>query len=227
MVVTGAPEGSIMHARTLVIALLVSVVAGCAGEEDAELTQIGARVVPVKGTRVETAPVDWTVARGRLEELGLTGAASVLEFAPGEGLHRFTQQLLRLDACGIADGSSEVDHDIQQVNARAATYRNSLVVHGERAPGLEVNCELSDRMYRCAGSATTIDFQDVGLAATVTIQNDGFGIWSGSSPAFVGSFPYTLSCEGADCDKSPASDLFGLITRPMPCTGVEAARLEK
>ncbi len=67
----------------------------------------------------------------------------------------------------------------------------------------------------------------LGLAAEVTIQNDDFGSWSAQSPAFVGAFPYELSCKGADCDKSPASDLFGLITQPMPCTGIEAARFTK
>jgi hypothetical protein len=216
-----------MDARSLVVLSLVSV-AGCATDQDtADMTQIGARTVAAKSTRVEAEPVAWSTVEGRLAELGLDGVTSVLHFVPDEGVYGFAQRLLRVDECGIADGSIEIDHDIQQANAKAATYQDNFVARGEQEPTLTVGCELNDHTYRCNSSAATIDFAVLGLAARVTIQNDSFGIWSGSSAAFIGAFPYMLSCTGVDCDKPPASDLFGLISRPMPCIGIEAALFAK
>jgi hypothetical protein len=184
-------------------------------------------VVPAQSTRVEAEPLAWTAVEAQLAELGLERVASVLEFAPDEGVYGLAQKLLRSDECGLAEGSVELDHDIRQVNAKSRTYQDNFVARGEQEPTLAVGCELNDHTYRCSSSTTTIDFGVLGLAAKVTIQNDSLGIWSGSAASFVGVFPYTLSCKGADCDKSPASDLFGLITRPMPCTGIEAARFDK
>src|SRR5688572_28828448 len=214
---SGLPkEGSLMDARSLVIPLLVSV-AGCAAEQGpSDVTQIGARVVSAESTRVDAEPLAWSTVEDRLAELGIRNVAGIFDFVPEEGHYGFAQKLLRVDECGIADGSTELDHDIQQVNAKSGTYQDNFVARGEQEPTLAVGCELSDHTYRCNSSTTTIDFGVLGLAAEVTIQNDSFGIWSGSAAAFIGAFPYSLTCRGADCGRPPASDLFGLITRPMP-----------
>jgi len=216
-----------MDARSLVIPLLVSA-AGCATEQaPSDVTQIGARVVSAKSTRVDAEPLAWSTVEDRLAELGLQRVASVLDFAPEAGRYGLAQKLLRVDECGISDGSAELEHDIQQVNAKSGTYQDNFVARGEQEPTLAVGCELSDHTYRCSSSRTTIDFGVLGLAAEVTIQNDSFGIWSGSDPAFVGAFPYSLSCKGVDCDKPPASNLFGVLTRSMPCTGIEVAQFKQ
>jgi hypothetical protein len=217
-----------MNARSLVIPVVVSL-AACATEQDqvADVAQIGPRTVEAKSTRVEADPLAWSAVEARLAELGLTGSTSVLDFVPDEGVYPFAQKLLRADECGIADGSIELDHDIQEVDSKKGTYLDNFVARGAQEPALSVGCELSDHTYRCNSSTTTIDFAVLGLAAKVTIQNDAFGIWSGSAKGFVGAFPYALSCKGVDCDKPPASNLFGVLTRPMPCTGIEAARFER
>lgn len=216
-----------MDARSLVIPLVFSV-AGCATEQDtADVAQLGARVVPAQAVRVEAEPLAWDAVEARLAELGLDRAASVFEFAPEEGRYGLAQKLLRADECGIAEGSAELDHDIRRVDAKAGTYEDHFVARGEQEPALSVGCELDDHTYRCNSSTTTIDFAVLGLAAEVTIQNDSFGIWSGSAASFVGVFPYTLSCKGVDCGRPPASNLFGAITRSMPCTGIEAARFDR
>jgi hypothetical protein len=216
-----------MNTRSLVIPLLVTVAACATEAETADMAQIGSRAVPAKSTRVEGGPIDGIVAEARLAELNVPRVISVLNFAPDEGRYAFGPQLVRIDECGISEGSVKLDHDIQQVNAKVGTYQDHSVERGEQEPILAVGCELRDHAYRCNSSTTTIDFKVLGLAAQVTIQNDSFGIWSGSSPAFVGAFVYSLSCRGADCGKSPASDLFGMLARPMPCTGIEAARFQK
>ena len=217
-----------MQTRSLVISLLVSV-AACADSqpEVTDMAQIGSRAVPAKGTRVVGAPIGWDIIDARISELGVARAASILEFAPEEGRYNFGQELVRLDECGIAEGSARLDHDIQEVDAKGRTYQDLFVARGDKDPTLEVGCELSDHTYRCNSSTTTIDFGTLGLDAKVSIQNDSFGIWSGSAPAFVGVFAYQLSCKGADCGRSPASDLFGKMNRPMPCVGIEAARFAK
>jgi hypothetical protein len=218
-----------MDARSLIVPLLVSV-AGCAADPDQdvpEATQIGARVVSAKGLRVDHAPLPWAAVEAHVDELELERFASVLEFFPDEGVYALAQQLVRVDACGLTDGSAELDHEIRNVDPKAGTYQDHLVARGEAEPTLAVGCELSDRVYRCNSSTTTIDFAVLGLAAKVTVQNDSFGIWSGAAPAFIGAFPYELSCEGADCDKPPASDLFGLMTGRMPCVGIEVAKFAR
>jgi hypothetical protein len=135
--------------------------------------------------------------------------------------------MFRTDECGIAEGSLQLDHDIRQVNNKTGTYLDNFVSRGEEEAALSVGCELSDHTYRCNSSTTVIDFKVLGLAAKVTIKNDAFGVWSGSAKGFTGVFPYTLSCKGADCNKAPAKDLFGTLSRPMPCTGIEGARFDQ
>jgi hypothetical protein len=216
-----------MDARSLVIPLLVSL-AGCAAEQDvADVAQIGTRVVSAQAVRVESEPLAWATVEARLAELGLDRPASVFKFAPEEGRYGLAQKMFRSDECGIAEGSAELDHDVRQVNAKESTYQDHFVTRGEEESALAVGCELDDHTYRCNSSTTTIDFAVLGLAAKVTIKNDSFGIWSGAEASFVGTFPYTLSCKGADCDKAPASNLFGMISKPMPCTGIEAARFDR
>lgn len=216
-----------MNARLLVVPLLASV-AACATEQDAaDVTQIGARVVSAESTRVEAEPVSWATAEARLAELELDGVSSVLRFVPDEGAYGLAQKLVRLDGCGIADGSAELDHEIRLASAASGTYQDDFVERGAKEPTITVGCELNDHLYRCNSSTTTIDFGVLGLAAKVTIQNDSFGIWSGSSPAFIGVFPFTVTCKGADCGRSPASDLFGMLGKSMPCVGLEVAKFAK
>jgi hypothetical protein len=218
-----------MNARSLAAPLLFSLsIAGCATEpEVADVAQIGPHIVTAQSTRVEAEPPAWSTVEARLAELGIQNVAGILEFAPDEGRYGFAQKLVRTDECGIAEGSVAVDHDILSVNAKSGTYTDNFVARGEQEPQLAVGCELSDHTYRCNSSTTTIDFSVLGLAAKVTIQNDAFGIWSGADPAFVGAFPYSLSCKGADCNKPPASNLFGVISRSMPCTGLQVAQFKK
>jgi hypothetical protein len=216
-----------MNARILIVPLLVSVAACAMDQDTSEVAQLGARVVSASNTRVEAAPLDWSTVDARIAELGLDSIHSVLKFVPDEGLYALAQKLVRVDECGIGEGSAEVDHLIQKADARAATYDDALVVRGEEEAALSVGCELSDHTYRCNSSTTKIDFSVLGLAAKVTIQNDSFGLWSGQSAAFIGAFPFTVSCEGRDCDKAPASNLFGTLSKPMPCLGIEVAAFKK
>lgn len=211
----------------LIVVLTVSLFAGCAERAASDVSQIGARAVPATGERAEMEPLDWKTVEDRLAELGLTGASSVIEFVPDEGVYGFQETLFRNDECGFGDGSVEFDHDIQQVSAKYASYEDNFIERGEEDPALTTGCELGGHTYRCNSSKTVFDFRVLGLDAKVTVKNDAFGVWNAQSPGFTGAFPYELSCKGADCDREPASNLYGLITSSMPCTGIEAAKFGK
>ena len=218
-----------MIARTLVVSSLVSLAAlvGCGGDDlteakDTAHSQLGIYSMPVKGSRTMTAAADWQVVQKRVEELRLP--QNVLDFVPLAGTYKVDSTVIHQDECGIdPSGFVPIDHGVRNVNKRTGVYLTDYIDQGSVFDTL--GCELNGHFYRCESSTTGIDFSDFGLEAVVFIDNGDFGTWSGQTDSFLGLNPYTVRCEGPDCDKEPASNLFGFISSPMPCTGIDGQKL--
>src|SRR5207237_8716886 len=134
--------------------------------------------------------------------------AGILRFLPSEGIYNVGATLLHLDACGIdPSGFSPISHAVHNVNSRTGKYITDYLDHTQIFDTL--GCELEGHFYRCDSSVTSIDFDQFGLDARVVIENGDFGVWSAASEEFVGLNPYTVRCEGKDCGREPASNLFG------------------
>lgn len=217
-----------MTARTFVVPALLSLVGlvGCGGDDKTTedgTTQLGIYALPMQAIRTTTVMPDWKDIEKKLEELRLN-QANVLDFVPLPGMYKVNETLVHIDECGVdPSGFVPIDHGIRNINKRSGVYLTDYIDAGEVFDTL--GCELSGHTYRCDSSASVIDFGLFGMDARVTIQNDDFGNWSGSTDSFIGLNPFSVTCVGADCDQEPASNLFGFITNPMPCTGLEGQRL--
>lgn len=211
-----------MTLRSLVAPSLLALV-GCAGaaSTDGTTTQLGIHTIPAKGERTETAAPSWAEVQKRVSQL--PGGSGVLSFYPAEGTYSIESQIIHQDECGAdASGFPAIDHGILDVNKRTGLYKTAYIQDGEAFDTL--GCELEGHFYRCASSITTIDFGLFGMDAVVTIENGDFGTWAGQSDSFLGLNPYTVSCAGADCGEEPAVSVFGLITQPMPCSGIDGQK---
>lgn len=215
-----------MIARTLLVPSVVSLAAlvGCGGDdltETKDATQIGKYTIPVKGDRVMTAMASWSEVEKRVGEVP---GAGVLEFVPLAGVYKVNETVIHADECGIDPANfTPVDHGVRNVNKRTGVYLTDYIDAGDIFDTL--GCELNGHFYRCQSSTTAIDFNLFGLDAVVFIDNGDFGTWSGQTDSFLGLNPYTIRCKGGDCDKEPASNLFGFISSPMPCTGIDGQKL--
>ena len=216
-----------MSRLILVAPLLSLAVVGCADRpsDRTETTQLGARIVPLEGVRTTAPAPSWDEVRRQLDALPIP--AGVFGFRPTEGMYTIDSPVIHVDECG-ADTSAfpPIDHEIEDVHVtkdKVLGYFTNYIDAG--VPFQQSGCQLDGHVYRCAGSFTSIDFGQFGLDAIVFVENGDFGAWSGQTDAFIGLNPYTVRCEGTECGVEPAASLFGLITQPMPCTGIDGHNL--
>jgi len=217
-----------MTTRFFVIPSLLSLaLVGCADnatpDADSGTTQLGARSLDLRGHRTPTEKPSWNDVHAQVDALPQPGSG-VLGFLPIEGTYNVESSVIHIDECG-ADASAfpPISHGVHDVNKRTGAYQTDYIDQG--SVFANAGCELDDHTYRCDSSITTIDFNDFGLDAIVSIDNGDFGVWAGQNDSFIGLNPYSVTCEGNDCAVEPAASVFGLITKPMPCTGIDGSNL--
>jgi hypothetical protein len=215
-----------MIARLLLVpAALLSLVA-CADTPTQEgtigKTQLGAKATDIEGRRITTEKPSWEQVNKMVS--ALPQPTSVLGFVPVEGTYNVEMSVIHVDECGAsADAFPLISHAISEVNKRTGDYLTDYIDAGN--PFAQASCALNGHQYACDNSLTEIPFADFGLDAVVTINNGDFGVWDGQNTGFIGLNPYSVSCVGADCGVEPAASVFGLITQPMPCTGIDGQHL--
>jgi len=216
-----------MIARLLVVPSILSLaLVGCADNNstEAELgkTQFGSKTTDIEGRRTTTDKPAWEKVHAMVD--ALPGSSSVLGFLPIEGLYNIESQVIHIDECGAdATAFPAISHDIHDVNKRTGVYTTDYFDAG--SPFATAGCELDGHTYRCDSSLTEIDFNPFGLDAIVTINNGDFGVWAAQNDTFIGLNPYDVTCVGTQCDVEPAASVFGLITKPMPCSGIDGSNL--
>jgi len=216
-----------MTARFFVMPALLSLgLVACADNDkpdaDSGTTQFGSRSTGIKGHRTVTEKPSWNDVHAQVD--ALPNPSSVLGFLPIEGTYNVESSVIHVDECG-ADASAfpAISHGVHDVNKRTGAYTTDYIDTG--SVFAQAGCELDGHTYRCDSSLTTIDFNDFGLDAIVTINNGDFGVWAGQNDSFIGLNPYSVVCEGTQCTEDPAATVFGLITKPMPCTGIDGSNL--
>lgn len=214
-----------MTARSLLAPSLFLVAVGCAGgtvaDSDSTTSQLGAHTVPTKGLRTAVAAPSWAEVQKRVQQL--PGQQGVLGFLPTEGTYGISAQVIHEDECGAdASGFPAIDHAISDLNKHTGVYTTTYIQDGEDMDAL--GCELEGHFYRCASTVTAIDFGAFGMDAVVFIENGDFGTWNGQDDGFLGLNPYTVRCDGSQCGEEPAVSVFGLITQPMPCSGIDGQK---
>jgi hypothetical protein len=217
-----------MIARLLLVpaALSLTLVACAADNNTPEGTignaQLGAKATNIEGRRINTEKPSWEQVNKMVS--ALPQPSSVLGFVPVEGVYNVEMSVIHVDECGAsADAFPLISHGISEVNKRTGDYLTDYIDAGN--PFAQASCALNGHQYACDNSITEIPFADFGLDAVVTINNGDFGVWDGQNTSFIGLNPYSVSCVGADCGVEPAASVFGLITQPMPCTGIDGQHL--
>lgn len=218
-----------MISRLLLAPSLLSLFAlGCAADDttpeaEAGNAQLGGRRTDVEGLRSTTDKPAWEKVHAMVDALP-EQPAGVLGFVPVEGTYNVESSVIHIDECG-ADASAfpPIAHAIHDVNKRTGAYTTDYIDAGTAFAS--AGCELDGHTYRCDSSTTTVDFTAFGLDAIVSIENSDIGVWGGQNTSFIGLNPYTVRCDGGDCGVEPAASVFGLITKPMPCTGIDGQNL--
>jgi hypothetical protein len=140
-------------------------------------------------------------------------------FTPSEGIYeesetRFESSCVDLNSPFTQDAVESIVNVDTENNT--FTLRTTLVDNPEDDPH-DTQCRLFDTFYNCQQDLQTIESDFLEQDAEITIKNTEHGIWTGEKK-FVRIIGSLITCEGPDCDEEPASNLFGLLIKEMPCS---------